>query len=174
MKIKHFLAPLAATLLLTACEGGEVPDLQTSGAETIDMNKRESLFGQDGLKLGGGTKTAARTGGAGTGIGVNAYLWRATLDTLSIWPISSADPFGGIIITDWYAPPETPNEQFKLNVFILDQALRADGVRVSVFRQVRDQRGGWQQAAVQQATTTQLENAILMRARQFRSEALQQ
>ncbi len=174
MKFKLLLAPVAATLILTACEGGEVPDLMTLGDEVVDMDKRETVFGSDPLSFGGGTKIAPRSGGAGTGIGVNAYLWRATLDTLSIWPISSADPFGGIIITDWYAPPETPNEQFKLNVFILDQALRADGVRVSVFRQVRDQRGGWQQAAVQQATTTQLENAILMRARQFRSAALQQ
>ncbi len=174
MKFKPFLAPLAATWMLTACEGGEVPDLQTIGDEVVDMKKRESLFGRGGLDIGGNSKTVPRTGGTGTGIGVNAYLWRATLDTLSIWPISSADPFGGIIITDWYAPPETPNEQFKLNVFILDQALRADGVRVSVFRQIRDQRGGWQQASVQPATTTQLENAILMRARQFRSETLQQ
>ncbi len=173
MKLKLLLAPLAAVFILTACEGGEVPDLQTIDGEVVDMSKRESVFGPDALNFGGGTKAVPRTGGAGTGIGVNAYLWRATLDTLSIWPISSADPFGGIIITDWYAPPETPNEQFKLNVFILDQALRADGVRVSVFRQIRDQRGGWQQAAVQPATTTQLENAILMRARQFRSEALQ-
>jgi len=174
MKFKLLLAPLAATLMLTACEGGEVPDLENIGDEVVDMSKRETVFGSEGLDLSSRSKTAPRTGGAGTGIGVNAYLWRATLDTLSIWPISSADPFGGIIITDWYAPPETPNEQFKLNVFILDQALRADGVRVSVFRQIRDQRGNWQQAAVQQATTTQLENAILMRARQFRSEALQQ
>jgi hypothetical protein len=174
MKFKPFLVPLAATWMLTACEGGEVPDLQTIGDEVVDMKKRESLFGRGGLDVSGNSKTVPRTGGTGTGIGVNAYLWRATLDTLSIWPISSADPFGGIIITDWYAPPETPNEQFKLNVFILDQALRADGVRVSVFRQIRDQRGGWQQASVQPATTTQLENAILMRARQFRSETLQQ
>ena len=72
-------------------------------------------------------RTTAPEGGVG--IGVNAFLWRASLDTLSIWPIASADPFGGVIITDWYAPPETPNEQFKFNIFILDRSLRADGVR---------------------------------------------
>ena len=160
------LIPLALiSCLLVAC-GGEVPELITLGDKTVDVNKRETLFGEGGLSLGGPSKPPPRD--SGEGIGVNAFLWRASLDTLSVWPISSADPFGGIIITDWYAPPETPNERFKINVFILDRALRADGIRISIFRQVRDSSGSWRQAVVQSGTQTRLEDAILTRARQFR------
>ena len=103
----------------------------------------------------------------GTGVGVNGYLWRASLDTVSFMPLSSADPFGGVIITDWYAPPQTPTERFKLTVYILDTRLRADGVKVSVFRQEQT-RGAWQDAAVDPATATKVENAILTRARELR------
>ena len=95
--------------------------------------------------FGSGDKDAAA--GANP-LGVNAFLWRASLDTLSIWPVTSADPFGGVILTDWYAPPASPSERFKLNVYIMDRALRADGIRVAVFRQTQ-QGGSWQDAVVQ-------------------------
>ena len=108
---------------------------------------------------------------AGAGIGVNAFLWRASLDTIGFMPLTSADPFGGVIITDWYQPPETPDERFKLSVFILDRTLRADGVRVSVFRQLRKGPGEWADAAVDKKTATDMENAILTRAREMRSAA---
>ena len=158
-------------LLLNACSG-EVKELITLGDETVVFEERESIFGDDGISFGGPPKPKNR--GGGMGIGVNAFLWRASLDTLSIWPIASADPFGGVIITDWYTPPETPNEQFKLNVFILDRSLRADGVRVSVFRKIRTASGTWRQAKVQPATQIQLENSILTRARHFKAESIEQ
>lgn len=106
-------------------------------------------------------------GSGGGGIGVNSFLWRASLDTISFMPLSSADPFGGVIITDWYSPPEAPNERFKMNVYILGRQLRADGVRVAVFRQAQNG-GGWQDASVQSGTAVNLENQILTRARQLR------
>ena len=91
-------------LLLSACEGGVVPDLQTIGGEVVDVDKRETIFGDSGgISLGNTPNSSGGSGGPG--IGVNAFLWRATLDTMSVWPIASADPFGGVIITDWYAPP---------------------------------------------------------------------
>jgi hypothetical protein len=159
-------------LLLSACEGGVVPDLQTIGGEVVDVDKRETIFGDSGgISLGNTPNSSGGSGGPG--IGVNAFLWRATLDTMSVWPIASADPFGGVIITDWYAPPATPKERFKMNIYILDRALRADGVRVSVFRQVKNTSGGWQDSSVQPSTATKLENAILMRARQFRNRTAQ-
>jgi hypothetical protein len=108
------------------------------------------------------------SGPGGAGVGVNSYLWRATLDTVSFMPLASADPFGGVIITDWYSPPDQPNERFKVNIFILGRELRADGVRASVFRQKRDGNAQWLDAAVDQATGTDLENTILTRARQMR------
>jgi hypothetical protein len=89
-------------------------------------------------------------------------------------PLASADPFGGVIITDWYSPPESVNERFKINVYILGRDLRADGVRAAVFRQLRDPASGaWIDAAIEQQTPTDIENAILTRARQLRIASLQ-
>ena len=103
-----------------------------------------------------------------TTIGVNSYLWRASLDTLAFMPLASADPYGGVIITDWYVNPETPAERFKATVYILDTRLRADGLNVTVFKQSKDANGAWVDAPVSDQTATDIENAILTRARQLR------
>ncbi|MCW9036180.1 MAG: DUF3576 domain-containing protein [Rhodospirillales bacterium] len=125
---------------------------------------RETVFGDGGL-FGGASKKNENT----AGIGVNSFLWRATLDTISFLPINSADAFGGVILTDWYSPAETPEERFKLNIYILGRALRADGVKVSVFKQARDQRGEWTSLGLGKNVSTDIENAILTRARQLRN-----
>ncbi len=127
------------------------------------------LFGEDAFEYGPDARREEQP--SGTGIPVNGYLWRASLDTMSFMPLSSADPFGGVIVTDWYVPPESPNERFKVQIYILDRQLRADGIRVSVFREVRDAYGGWSAAPVKTETATQLENAILTRARQLRIDS---
>jgi len=102
-------------------------------------------------------------------VAVNAYLWRASLDTINFIPLVSADPFGGVIITDWYTPSEAPTERMKVQVTILDRELRADGVRVAVFKQQTNAKaGGWVDAPVDPHTNTDIENAILTRARQLR------
>ncbi len=106
------------------------------------------------------------------GIGVNGFLWRAALDTLEFMPLTSADPWGGVIITDWYANPEDPTERFKATVYILDTRLRADGVSVSISRQVRGETGNWITAENSADTKVAIENAILTRARQLRLAAL--
>jgi hypothetical protein len=141
--------------------------------DSTPYKQRDSLFGEGGLSvgLGGQQQQNPDTGG---GIGVNGFLWRATLDTISFMPVNSADPFGGVVITDWYAMPDAPQERFKMNVYILSRALRADGVRVAVFRQVQDGVSGWQDAAVPDAANTRIEDAILTRARQLRFDTLQQ
>src|ERR1051326_2425931 len=100
-------------------------------------------------------------------LGVNAYLWRATLDTLNFMPLASADPVGGVLISDWYAAPDKPDEHMKVTVYILDRRLRADAVKVNVFRQTRNT-NGWTDAAVNPDTGIKLENAILARARELR------
>ncbi len=135
----------------------------------------ESVFGPDGLSSAAlfGNGEALPQEGGGSGIGVNSFLWRASLDTVSFMPLSTADPFGGVIITDWYAPPETPSERFKVNVFILGRDLRADGVRARVFRQLLTEQNTWRDAQVDEATGIELENAILTRARQLRIAGLQ-
>jgi Domain of unknown function (DUF3576) len=133
---------------------------------------QKSVFGDSGLNILGGKETTPQDGGGG-GIGVNSFLWRASLDTISFMPLASADPFGGVIITDWYSPPETQGERFKVTVYILGRDLRADGVRAAVFRQNRDAANGWIDAKVDQKTAIDLENAILTRARQLRIAGLQ-
>ena len=131
-----------------------------------DPAERDTIFGKGGIDLFGNKKKTPE-GGTG-GIGVNSFLWRATLDTLAFMPLSSADPFGGVIITDWYAPPSTPSERFKINAFILGKALRADGIKISSFRQVKDSTGGWIDAPISKETAIDIENSILARARQLR------
>jgi hypothetical protein len=101
-------------------------------------------------------------------IGVNGFLWRATLDTLAFMPLASADPYGGVIITEWYANPEKPDERFKCTVYILDTRLRADALNVTVYKQVRDASGAWADATASDQTAIDIENAILTRARQLR------
>jgi hypothetical protein len=129
-----------------------------------------TVFGEGGLFS---TDRGNQSDSGATGVGVNSLLWRASLDTISFMPLVSADPFGGVIITDWYTPPQTPNERFKVNIYILGRALRADGVRASVFRQTNDL-GSWADAPVALNTATDLENAILTRARQLRMSGVQQ
>ena len=101
-------------------------------------------------------------------IGVNSYLWRATLDVLAFMPLASADPYGGVVITDWYVNPEKQDERFKCTVYILDTRLRADGLNVTVFKQVKDATGNWVDATTADQTSTDIENSILTRARQLR------
>ena len=120
---------------------------------------------------GGGSKERPKADLAAskvTTIGVNSYLWRATLDTLSFMPMVQTDSNGGVIITDWYTNPEKPDERFKCTVYILDARLRADGLNVAVFKQNRDASGAWIDAPAATQTETDIENAILTRARQLR------
>lgn len=107
-----------------------------------------------------------------TTIGVNSYLWRASLDALSFMPLLQADSAGGVIITDWYANPSNPNERMKVTVSILDRDLRADALRVAASRQVA-QGGGWVDAPVQAATVQKLEEIIMTRARDLRQSAIE-
>ncbi|HEX4637732.1 MAG TPA: DUF3576 domain-containing protein [Rhizomicrobium sp.] len=106
-------------------------------------------------------------------LGVNSYLWHATLDTLSFLPLTSADPFGGVIISEWYVAPSSPNERLKVTVYIMDRSLRADGLKVVVFRQVRGA-NGWQDAQASADTAHKLEDSILTRARELRLATLGQ
>ncbi|HEX4294416.1 MAG TPA: DUF3576 domain-containing protein [Rhizomicrobium sp.] len=111
--------------------------------------------------------TTAISGGTARTVGVNSYLWHASLDTLSFMPLASADPFGGVIITDWYSSPSDLNERLKVTIYILDRRLRADGIRIAVFRQTRSNEG-WVDAPVNAETSVKLEDAILTRARELR------
>ena len=106
-----------------------------------------------------------------TTIGVNSYLWRASLEAVSFAPLLQADSAGGVIVTDWYANPQNPGERVKLTVSILDQDLRADALRVAASRQV-NQGGNWVDAPVQAATVQKLEDIILTKARELRRQTI--
>ena len=161
---------------LVACEGEGLKESANDGTGGRSKNdirqglagrnrEQGSLFGPGGLF---GSKAEKKID-EGSGVAVNAFLWRASLDTINFIPLVSADPFGGVIITDWYTPAESPSERMKVQITILDRELRADGVRVSVFKQQTTPRsGGWVDTQVDSRTNIDIENAILTRARQLR------
>ena len=161
--------PLGALALLAGCSGN--PNVKApqdlTGYYGPQLNQGGTVFGDQGLSFGIG-HNQNRNGPDNSGVlGVNAFLWRGALDTLSFMPLASADPFGGVIITDWYSPPGVNSERFKATAYILGRQLRSDGVRVTVFRQLY-QDGQWQDAPVSAVTVGDIENKILDRARQLR------
>jgi len=161
--------------LLAACTSDvpvEVPgEVQNEENERIRA-QHGTIHGAEGILHWGGTSDDGAATGTYSGIGVNAYLWRASLETIDFMPLAQADPFGGVIITDWYSPPETPGERFKLNVYILDTVLRADAVKVTVFRQTNGTDSAWLDATVDGETATAIEDNILTRARELRIAAV--
>jgi len=124
-----------------------------------------TLLGGCGL-FGGKKAATTKTVRTAPSMGVNSYLWRASLETLNFMPLDQVDPFGGVIVTDWYASPEAPNERFKANVYILDTNLRADALKTAIFKQVRSG-NDWMDATTDADTGRQIENAILTRAREL-------
>ncbi len=163
--MRKSLLLLGITALLAACSGVKVEQDAPDEAKIQRLEGRGKLTGEDGLIVAGGDKD--ETASAGSAINVNSFLWRASLDTLSFMPLASADPFGGVIITDWYEDPKTPGERFKINVLILDKTLRADGVKITVFKQSKE-KGGWADKKVDDKLARTLEDTILTRARQLR------
>jgi hypothetical protein len=144
---------------------GDVSSTRMGGEDSgtiFGIGKGANKNGNESAGGGGG-------GGGGAGIGVNAFLWRGALDTIGFMPLASADPFGGVIITDWYIPPGTSGERFKATIYILSRDLRSDGVRVNIYRQVMEN-GQWVDASVADSTVGDIENKVLARARHMREQ----
>jgi len=169
---RFIIASFLMVLFLSGCGGplkreASYPT-RPSGTDKIvySNQKRATVGGSDislSKKLFGGSSEKS----SGSGIGVNSFLWRASLDTISFMPVASADPFGGVIITDWYENPEIAGERFKLNIYILDKHLRADGLRVSVFKQ-KMKENHWRNVKLSSTMASTMENTILTRAREMR------
>jgi len=165
---------LCAFLVLPACSwlqgnNGSNPDVKANYPRDPDDLRRErdgKLNGEAGLFHFGGDNNGG--GGNGPHIGVNSYLWRAALDTLSFMPLASADPFGGTIITDWYEDPQAKGSRYKANVVILGSVLRVDAVRVTVFKELLDDHGSWRETSADPKLARELEDKILTAARQLR------
>ena len=147
IRSKRHIPALLSTALLSA--------VLLSGCSSSPFSKKNKA-----------QKRQAQAAQQAPNMGVNSYLWRASLETLNFMPLAQVDPFGGVIVTDWYASAEAPNERFKANVYILDTGLRADALKTSIFKQTRGA-GGWNDAAVDADTARQIENAILTRAREL-------
>lgn len=154
--VRLFASVLVLGFALSACAHKE--KAVAEGPNVTAPAEKKGFFG---------FKPAKKDTDAQATIGVNAYLWRASLDTLSFMPLASADPWGGVIITEWYANPQKPDERFKATVYILDTRLRADALNVSVYKQVLVN-GQWTDADVAAQTQIDIENAILTRARELR------
>jgi hypothetical protein len=154
----------AVALLLAACSSDSSTD--SVATAPIPTTTTTSSSGSWFWPFGGDSGDDQPASGMPQ-LGVNSFLWRATLDTLNFMPLSSADPVGGVVISDWYSAPDKPDEHLKVTVYILDKRLRADAVKVSVFRQIRNP-NGWADAMVNPDTGIKLENAILARARELR------
>ncbi len=141
------LTVVLSALLLAAC-----------GSSSDDTDMPDTTTGSTAI---------SGTSGGRAVLGVNSFLWHASLDTISFMPLKSADPFGGVILTDWYSDPSDPNERMRVTVYILDRRLRADGLKVTAFRQTRSA-NDWVDAQVNPDTANKIENAILTRARELR------
>lgn len=159
-KFNGALKAIALTLALGSVTVGLSACASRNSEAVSPTHESGGWFG-----LGKSRSTSAHN--AQVGIGVNAYLWRASLDTLSFMPLAAADPWGGVIMTDWYVDPQRPNERFKATVYILDTRLRADALSVSIFKEVNTN-GAWMASDVSAQTQLDIQNAILSRAREIR------
>ena len=164
----HVLAFCAVFLAACGTDNAAQQAANAPGGSTATVGN-SSTGGSWWWPFGGGDDEDAVDGPQ---LGVNAYLWRATLDTLNFMPLTSEDPLGGVVITDWYSAPETPNERMKVTAYILDKRLRADALKVAVFRQTRNA-NGWADAQINPDTPVKLENAILTRARELHLSLVQ-
>lgn len=151
----------AALSLLVAVGLGGLGACSSSRDPSSLTQPRNHLLGIDRGAQGGSDELRG---------GVNAYLWRGVVDTLSFMPMASADAQGGVILTDWYQPPSSTDERFKIAAYILDRRLRSDALRVTIFRQTRLNGGEWQDTPVASNTTSDITARILERARQLRAE----
>jgi Domain of unknown function (DUF3576) len=168
------LAALFSLALLAACgesrpNNPEANSPDYAGEPGSGLGNYGNLTGEGSLLNFGANKQPKPDQGGGA-LGVNAYLWRGALDTLSFMPLSSADPFSGVIITDWYSPATASGERFKATAYVMGRELRSDGVRVAIFRQVL-QNGQWIDAPISPMTVGEIENKVLARARQLREQS---
>lgn len=177
MKIQpknKYIATLTASLfMLTGCSG----DLSSKDDKPTPIGRAETrkrdfgnLFGDDFLMFGGPKKRGSSDMvGSAT---VNPFIWRASLDTISFMPLSSADAVGGVIVTDWYTIPSKLNERIKVTIYVTNPQLRADAVKVTIYKQA-NKGGAWVNAPTDAKSATEMENIILSKARQLRVKHLE-
>lgn len=153
-------------ILLSSCSDVPISHDNPISAKR-QRNQGSGKFFGDALTFGGKKSSGSETGK----IGVNSFLWHAVLDVFSYMPLKAVDPFGGVILTDWYTPSASDNERFKIDIVILGRQLRSDGLRISVFKQRKDDRGDWVDESVDPDIAKELEDIVLVRARQLKVDS---
>ena len=141
-------------------------EIERGQGDSDDESIIDSMFGNI-------FKGDSKNNGGGAGIAVNSYLWRASLDTLSFMPLLSADPFGGVIITDWHSNSETSKEKFKIVAYILGKELRVDGIKIAVFKKIKDENGNWVDNKSNESLQNKVEDAILTKARKYKIQSIE-
>ena len=179
MSVAHYLslAALAASLSLALAACASSPPAEQAGgppsaaasqkaasSEPEDIDTEATIW----TVLGLAKKESVKEPGPQTGRTVSPILWQAAHDTLDFVKYTSEDPLTGSIVTDWYSPPGNPNLRYRVNVFILSRALHSDSLTVTVDRQERTANGQWTETTIARQVETDLENAILHRARQLK------
>jgi len=139
---------------------------QASTAEPSEIDTEASIW----TVLGLAKKESQHNPGPQTGATVSPILWQAVLDTLNFVKFASEDPVAGSLVTDWYSPPNKPNERYKINVFILSRTLHSDSLAVTVTRQALLGDGNWLETTIARKVETDIENAILERAGQLKRQ----
>lgn len=166
MKIMYPVSFLAC--FLCACTGTKPLQELPKGKEERRQEDFGKLFGAEFIAFGKSNNTQFdMAGGGGGGMRVNPFLWRATLETLSFMPLASADASGGVVLTDWYISPETPDHRLKVAVYIQDRVLRADAIKVTLHKEVL-KNGTWLPGTTDANTVGKLEDIILSKARDLK------
>ena len=163
--MKKILLAIVSILAITACSDVKTEAPDTKSYEEKRRDETGKLTGDEGLVLVGKRRDDTQSASP---LGVNSFLWRASLDTLSFMPLHSADPFGGTIITEWYEDPKATGDRSKINALILDKSLRADGIKITLFKQTKDAKGNWHDQKVEPKLSRDLEDTILTRARELK------
>jgi len=176
MSVVHYRSSIAFaasfSLALVACAETPPTGPNAAGAQQASTSEPGEIDTEATIwtVLGIAKKESERHVGPQTGSTVSPILWQATLDTLNFVTFASEDPVAGSLVTDWYSPRGKANERYKVNVFILARPLRSDALAVTVTRQARLGDGNWIETTIARQVETDLETAILNRARQLKRE----
>ena len=151
-------------ILLSNCSSSFKP-------QTVKKKAEPGLFSKDSSKGLNITELLAGKKNLEGSSNVNAYLWRASLDVLSIAPLISTDAFGGTIISDWYINKNINNQRLKITAYILSQELRSNGIKVTVHIQ-NYKNNVWSETFKDDDLSNKIEEKILNEARNLRVSAL--
>lgn len=172
-KVKVASTILSCCLLMgCSVDSSNMPDIEVPiGRDEARKSAKGKLFGTDFLLFGAPKHNHSSAANTNISPTVNGFLWQASLDVLSFTPLAAVDSKGGVIVSDWYTAPETPNERIKVTIYIMCQQLRADGLKVTIHKQMRG-KTDWVNANVDSDVAIEIENLILSRARQLRVKSL--